>query len=202
MNTRKIVAVGVVAVLLAIMFTPSLGAADGVPRIDIEKFALSLGDDAKTFVEAGNGKRCDIVWGKFAIIVAHAPDWDASVGRALSCGVRLRKSPALLLIVADDAEWSSVREAAVVARRYQIALNIVSGEKPDRGGMPAVPERVNVNIAGAEELEALPGIGPVIARRILDERAKLLFASAEDLLRVKGIGEKALADLKDQISVK
>src|SRR5215831_18938763 len=49
---------------------------------------------------------------------------------------------------------------------------------------PRAAGRVNVNTATAAELEALPGIGPVIARRIVEGRP---YRSVEDLERVKGV---------------
>ena len=56
---------------------------------------------------------------------------------------------------------------------------------------------VNINTATARELEALPGIGEVIAQRIIDYRnAHGPFQSVDELINVKGIGEKKLADLK------
>jgi len=57
---------------------------------------------------------------------------------------------------------------------------------------------LDVNQATAEQLEALPGIGPVIARRIVDYREKHgLFKSVDELLNVNGIGPKRLAAIKD-----
>ena len=56
---------------------------------------------------------------------------------------------------------------------------------------PEPPEdpRVDLNVATLEELQRLPGIGPVAARRILDERdANGPFASVEALARVPGLG--------------
>ncbi len=56
---------------------------------------------------------------------------------------------------------------------------------------------VNVNTAGLSELDSLPGVGPVIAQRIIDYRSKNgQFNSAEELLDVKGIGPQKLADMK------
>ena len=65
---------------------------------------------------------------------------------------------------------------------------------------PAAPERVEVwvgglelNSAGKEELMTLPGIGEVLAERILAWREENgAFLTAQDLLLVKGIGEKTL----------
>ena len=60
---------------------------------------------------------------------------------------------------------------------------------------------VNINTAALEELMALPGIGEVRARAILDDReANGPFVYPEDLVRVKGIGEGILAGLLDQIT--
>jgi competence protein ComEA len=52
---------------------------------------------------------------------------------------------------------------------------------------------VNVSTATAAELEALPGIGPVIARRIIEGRP---YQSVEDLDQVRGIGMKRLEGIR------
>jgi len=61
---------------------------------------------------------------------------------------------------------------------------------------------VDLNRAGAEELERLPGLGPVLARRILDYREKKGdFKTVQELLRVPGIGPKKLAEIKIKVCV-
>lgn len=73
---------------------------------------------------------------------------------------------------------------------------------PPRRGGPATAPRVAVNRAGAEELAALPGIGPVLAQAIVAERERSgPFRRAEDLLRVRGIGPATLARLRDRIAL-
>lgn len=66
---------------------------------------------------------------------------------------------------------------------------------------PSLPEGpVAVNTADAEELDTLPGVGEVIARRIMEEREKNgPFYYPEDLMNVKGIGEKTLEKLLPHI---
>ncbi|HKP67215.1 MAG TPA: helix-hairpin-helix domain-containing protein, partial [Casimicrobiaceae bacterium] len=60
----------------------------------------------------------------------------------------------------------------------------------------------NINTATKEELEALPGIGPVKAQAIIDYRAANgAFKSPEDVMKVKGIKEGEFGKIKDQISV-
>jgi competence protein ComEA len=65
----------------------------------------------------------------------------------------------------------------------------------------ALKDAVDVNRAPAEELQKLPGIGPRLAQRILDERAKSLFKSVDDLRRVSDIGPKTLEKLRPFVTV-
>ncbi|MBI2339158.1 MAG: helix-hairpin-helix domain-containing protein [Deltaproteobacteria bacterium] len=51
---------------------------------------------------------------------------------------------------------------------------------------------INVNVASAQELQLLPGVGEVKAQAIIDARSAKPFASLDDLLAVKGIGEKMI----------
>ena len=59
-------------------------------------------------------------------------------------------------------------------------------------------EKINVNRDSAEEIAQLPGIGPVLAGRIVEYReARGDFVSLEELLKVEGLGEGKLAALRD-----
>lgn len=63
-------------------------------------------------------------------------------------------------------------------------------------GNPPPDAKVNVNQAGAAELESLPGVGPATAAAIVDDRERNgPFASPDDLKRVSGIGDKKFARL-------
>ncbi len=63
--------------------------------------------------------------------------------------------------------------------------------------------KINLNTATFSQLDSLPGIGPVIAERILELRERSgPFQRIEDLLNIRGIGEKKFLKLQDLISVK
>ena len=79
-----------------------------------------------------------------------------------------------------------VGEAVVSARRDQ------SADRPCDVGR----HLVDVNSASAGEMEALPGVGRVLAERIVAERAAADFASVEDLSRVPGVGPTTLERMR------
>lgn len=61
---------------------------------------------------------------------------------------------------------------------------------------------INLNAASADELDTLPGIGPVMARRIIDYRSSHgRFTSVDQLLDVTGIGAKTLDKIRDKVGV-
>lgn len=62
-------------------------------------------------------------------------------------------------------------------------------------------QRVDLNSAGSEELQSLPGVGPALAARIVAFRQENgPFRTVDDLLAVKGIGPKMLEKLRDKLT--
>ncbi len=66
---------------------------------------------------------------------------------------------------------------------------------------PAAEELVDLNTATAVELEALPGIGPRTAELIVEYRREQPFARVEDLMNIRGIGERTFLRLRPLIRV-
>jgi competence protein ComEA len=60
---------------------------------------------------------------------------------------------------------------------------------------------VNLNTASAAELDALPGVGPVLAQRIVDHRKQGPFRSVDELDDVPGIGPARAAELSELVTV-
>lgn len=91
--------------------------------------------------------------------------------------------------------------AALVTDGQQIVVS-GAGTESLATGSENPDGKINLNLATAAELDALPGVGPVIAERIVSFREENgPFQSVEDLLDVPGIGEAKLADLRDHVQV-
>lgn len=76
------------------------------------------------------------------------------------------------------------------------------GAPPEKGDAKA-PATVDLNTATAAQLESLPGIGPKTAQRIIEYREKNgPFKKIEDLMNVKGIGEKSFLKLKPGLTAR
>jgi competence protein ComEA len=101
----------------------------------------------------------------------------------------------------DKAQLDSVNLAAPVADGEQIvvpgrgAAGVASASPPAAGSSPSAP--LDLNSATLEQLENLPGIGPVTAQKILDFRqAHGAFHSVAELEGVPGIGPAHMAQLR------
>jgi len=79
-----------------------------------------------------------------------------------------------------------------------ISLFIVSICQP----VMAKSGKININNASKEQLMTLKGVGEEIADRIIEYRKAHPFKTIEDLMNVKGIGQKRFEKLKDFITVK
>lgn len=99
----------------------------------------------------------------------------------------------LLSIVAVTGLLASLPSAAGAAQGKSAARSAAK---------PPVTSIININTASATELEALPGIGAKTAARIVEHRQKNgPFKKIEELMNVRGVGEKNFLKLKPQISV-
>ena len=100
-----------------------------------------------------------------------------------------------------DGEQIYIPEEGEQARGLESdeSLKALSGGAPSSASSDG---KVNINSATESELESLPGIGAVMAGRIVEDREDQgPFATTEDLMRVSGIGEKKYASIADLITV-
>jgi competence protein ComEA len=90
----------------------------------------------------------------------------------------------------------------VLAAMLATAPYAAAAGAQDTSEAKAAATVVNLNTASASQLEALPGIGAKTAQRIVEYRQKNgSFKKVEELMNVKGVGEKTFLKLKPQLTV-
>jgi competence protein ComEA len=96
---------------------------------------------------------------------------------------------------------AQIKERRKTMRRTLVTLALLAGlaapvlADSEKGGV------VNINTASVQELKLLPRVGPALAQRILEFREKNgPFKSPEELMRVKGIGEKTFDLMKPYVT--
>jgi competence protein ComEA len=140
--------------------------------------------------------------------------WVHVVGRVASPGLvqlpagsRVAEAIAAAGGALPDADLAAVNLAAVVQDGTQVHVP-APGEAPGEASVAAAdpggsgPATVDVNAASAADLEALPGIGPVLAERVVAWRTEHgPFRDVDGLLDVPGIGPSVLAQIRDLVRV-
>jgi competence protein ComEA len=106
---------------------------------------------------------------------------------------------------AASADTSAINLAAPLADGMQVVvpaqLEVAAEGGGAEGAGQAPAGKVSLSSATAEQLDALPGIGPVTAQKILDFRAQQGgFRSVDDLDAVPGIGPARVEQLRDLVS--
>lgn len=98
-----------------------------------------------------------------------------------------------------DLETGEIQESSLYSD-IEKGLSDWRGKAESKPKMPVT--KINPNSATEEELETLPGVGPVIAGRIIEYRKKRgPFKSINELLRVKGIGQSKLSKMKPYLTL-
>lgn len=146
------------------------------------------------------------------VLVAHAAGAVARPGvYRLDAGARVADLVAAAGGLTAAADGDRVNLAAPLDDGAQVYVPEEGEEPPPTSAPAGVPpgdpdagpaELVDLNDATAEDLDALPGVGPATAQAILDWRAANGgFTSVDQLLDVRGIGEAKLAELRPLVTV-
>lgn len=116
-----------------------------------------------------------------------------------------------------DADAETLNLAALLEDGQQLDIPYIAGAGPVDGSGTTVLELptsatptpasntnqdlININTASLEELDALPGIGPTTAQKIIDYRtANGPFTAIEDIMNVSGIGPSTFDEIKELIT--
>jgi competence protein ComEA len=122
----------------------------------------------------------------------------------LPAGSRVDDALAAAGGVLPGVDLSTLNRAQVLSDGQQIAVAVPGAPAAAAGGTGSTGTGtpINLNTATAEQLDALPGVGPVLAAHILDWRTQHgRFTSVDQLREVSGIGEAKFTDLKPLLTV-
>lgn len=122
----------------------------------------------------------------------------------LEPGARVHEAIAAAGGARPGADLTSLNRAAPLVDGQQVLVPaaVPAGERgpAGQGGSPAAAS-VSINQADATALDALPGIGPVTAQKIVAEREQAgPYSSVDDLDRVPGIGPATIESLRDVVT--
>lgn len=109
------------------------------------------------------------------------------------------------LFIGKQREPASVTIYTTKTLTATVSESTAAPESPPEStqGAAYVDGLLDINLASIEDLTTLPGIGPVLAQRIVDYREQNgRFSSVEELRNISGIGEKRLSAILEYITVR
>lgn len=116
-------------------------------------------------------------------------------------GARLSDALAAAGGTRPDADLGEMNQARRLRDGERVAV-ASAGDKA-RAGAAAADGLLDLNAATAAQLETLPGVGPVLARRIVEHRASRGgFQRLDDLLQVKGVGPHLLDGVRARVVIR
>ncbi len=101
----------------------------------------------------------------------------------------------------ENAEQEAINLAAILEDEDRIVIPSIR-RNSENSSSKQQTHLININTASVEELDKLPGVGPVKAQAIVDFREKFgVFLSTEDLLKVNGINQDLFEQIEDSITI-
>lgn len=116
------------------------------------------------------------------------------------------KKPGVYEVKWDATVKDVIQEAGGLLEQADTkGVSLVENVEPDSTVLiPSIEKAktlISINSASLEDLCRLKGVGPALAKRIIDYRSVNPFDTLEEIMQVKGIGEKMLEKIRDQITL-
>lgn len=180
-NQKRALAVIAVTVLLLSVFMVARGNTQGAPAPEIIPITIAEPEIFVDVTGAVNNPGVYTLSGKSRVIDAIKAAGDSTPGADLST-INLAR-------VLNDGEQIYVDSTVLNSSGKRISKKTATGP-------------ININRATARQLDALDGIGPVIAARIVEYRkVNGSFLSVDDLQKVSGIGAAKFAQIKSKVRI-
>ncbi|ADG75121.1 Soluble ligand binding domain protein [Cellulomonas flavigena DSM 20109] len=135
------------------------------------------------------------------VVVVHVVGAVAAPGVVrLTLGARVADAVAAAGGSTPEADLGRVNLARVLTDGEQLVVPAAGAPASEPAGAPT-DGLVDLNSATEQELQELPGVGPVLAGRIVQRRTERPYAAVDELDEVAGIGPALLADLRPRVRV-
>jgi len=167
--------------------------------LELQEKVAALAAGALLFAAAASGFGTLYAVPKSAQPLTSLPGITADAGKLVVKAMEAAPPASAIDEITGEAQASADADAADSAAKPP-------SHKVSAKAVPAKPKihfPIDINTASAGMFEALPGIGPTLAARIIAHRKSIgRFKSIEQLKDVKGIGDKKFADMKKLVVVK
>ena len=203
-NKTYKVAIGIMTILIALLFFGKNGESTGKMSLNIT--AAEVNSETMADVEPGDNDNIENTSTENPLICDISGEVINPGVYKLEAGARLIDLIELANGLTENADIDKINRARFLHDGEKVYIpgfeDAYYEEYIESSGRVDSIHKININTASSEELETLPGIGPVTAKRIIDYRNDYgKFSEIDELKNVPGIGYKTFEKLAGNVTV-